>query len=185
MPNPYVVRVDRNAFWNQFRSTPEPALMMTRPPLLVEEPLYRARWPESGPYAGQSFPPFAHGEPPEQTPIQQPLPEGAFPNPPSDMPIEGLNGLGAVEVSVFSPLSVIAALASAWHGYKRNGDSPEWAAVWADSGMRLREGAAGSASAPVVRRARKAGSSAPRRDRIPATEHGTEAPPPEEVAASS
>jgi len=132
MPNPYVTTVDRDAFWNQFRSTPEPALMMKRPPLLIDEPLYRDRWPSSGPYAAQSFPPFSYGDEPAPTPIQQPLPEGQFPNPPSDMSIDGL---GAIEVSSVGLLPVIAALASAYHGYKRNGDSPEWAAIWGLSSM--------------------------------------------------
>ena len=130
MPNPYVVRVDRNAFWNQFRSTPEPALMMRRPPMIVEEPLYRDRWTMTGPYAGQSFPPFAYGDPPAPSPIQQPFPDGMFPNPPSDMPIEGLGGLGATEVSSIGVLPVLAAVVSAYHGYKRHDDDPKWAAAW-------------------------------------------------------
>lgn len=134
MPNPYVVKVDRNAFWNQFRSTPEPALMMQRPPRIVEDSLYKDRWPSEGPYAGQSFPPFAYGEAPPLTPIQQPLPEGQFPNPPSDMPIEGL---GATTVSAFSVLPLLAAAVSAYHGYKRHGDSPEWAGIWGLSSFAL------------------------------------------------
>jgi len=97
--------------------------------MIVEEPLYRDRWPMTGPYAGQSFPPFAHGEPPELSPIQQPLP-GQFPNPPSDMPIEGLGDLSEAVVSNFSFLPVVAALASAFHGYRRHGGSLEYAALW-------------------------------------------------------
>ena len=101
MPNPHVTSVDRDAFWNQYRSTPEPALMANRPPRIVTPALYRERWPSSGPYAGQSFPPFSyeHGES-ELTPIQEPFPEWMFPNPPSDMPIHGL-GFFDQEVSRF------------------------------------------------------------------------------------
>jgi hypothetical protein len=133
MPNPYVVRVDRDAFWNQFRSTPEPALMMRRPPVLVEEPLFRDRWPSTGPYAGQSFPPFGYSnEEREVPPIMQPLPEGMLPTAPSDVQIEGLDAVSAVSAGLWS---VLGAGLSGYHGYMRNGESPEWAAIWAVSSL--------------------------------------------------
>lgn len=127
MPNPYVTSVDRDAFWNQFRSTPEPALMMRRPPNIETPALYRDRWPSSGPYAGQSFPPFAYGEQGEVTPIQQPLPPGQFPDPPSDMPIDGI---GAMEGNWALPLLLpfVAAAFAGYHGYKWNG--AKGAAMW-------------------------------------------------------
>lgn len=127
MPNPYVTSVDRDAFWNQYRSTPEPALMMRRPPRIVTPSLYEDRWPSTGPYAGQSFPPFAYGEQGEVTPIQQPLPEGMFPNPPSDMPIDGL-GMFETEVSRFGILPLLAAAFATYHGYQWGG--AKGAAMW-------------------------------------------------------
>jgi hypothetical protein len=116
--------------------------MMKRPPLLIDAPLYRDRWPSSGPYAGQSFPPFAYGDAPEASPIQQPLPAGQFPQVASDMPVDdapmsSISGLGATEVSVLSPLSLLGIGLSAYHGYKRHGDSPEWAGIWAFSSFAL------------------------------------------------
>lgn len=132
MPNPYVTSVDRDAFWNQFRSTPEPALMMTRPPRIVTPALYEDRWPSTGPYAGQSFPPFAYGEQGESTPIQQPLP--GFPNPPSDMPIEGL-GIFETQVPLFGVLPVLAAAYAAYHGYQVGG--AKGAAIWGGSSLAL------------------------------------------------
>lgn len=143
MPNPYVVRVDRDAFWNRYRSSPIPALQMRRPPRIVEESLYRGRWPESGPYAGQSFPPYAYGEQGELTPIQQPLPEGEFPNPPSEMSIDGLGATSPTDIvptvlNVGTALIPLAAAAvSTYHGYKRNGDSIGWALAWGFGGWVL------------------------------------------------
>lgn len=135
MPNPYVTSVDRDAFWNRYRSTPEPALMMTRPPLLETPALYRDRWPSSGPYAGQSFPPFAYGGgESELTPIQQPLPEGMFPDPPSDMPINGLGfSISETAVSRFGVLPMLAAAFAAFHGYQRGGTKE--AAMWAGGSL--------------------------------------------------
>jgi|GEM_PF-6113720 len=135
MPNPHVTSVDRDAFWNQYRSTPEPALMANRPPRIVTPALYRERWPSSGPYAGQSFPPFSyeHGES-ELTPIQEPFPEGMFPNPPSDMPIHGL-GFFDQEVSRFGVFPILAAVFSAYHGYKIGGGKE--AALWGGGSLAL------------------------------------------------
>jgi hypothetical protein len=132
MPNPYVTSVDRDAFWNQFRSTPEPALMMQRPPRIVTPALYEDRWPSSGPYAGQSFPPFAYGQQGEATPIQQPLP--GFPDPSSDMPIDGLNFFEA-EVSRFGILPLLAAAFAAYHGYQWGGVKN--AAIWGGGSLAL------------------------------------------------
>jgi hypothetical protein len=134
MPNPYVTSVDRDAFWNQYRSTPEPALMMRRPPHIVTPSLYENRWPSSGPYAGQSFPPFAYGEQGEATPIQQPFPEGMFPDPPSDMPIEGSNVLEA-NVNRFGALPILAAIFSGYYGYKTGGAKE--AALWAGGSLAI------------------------------------------------
>jgi len=131
VPNPYVTSVDRDAFWNQFRSTPEPALMMVRPPALIDPTLYRDRWPSTGPYAGQSAPPYAYSQEERQTPpIMEPLPEGMLPTAPRDVQIEGL-GYAYDDVPSWMRLLFLASgVAAAYHGYKRNDDSIGWGLMW-------------------------------------------------------
>lgn len=141
MPNPYVVKVDRNAFWNQWRSTPEPALMQQRPPEIVEASLYQDRWPSNGPYQGTSFYPFAYSsEPMEPTPIQRPL-SVDLPTAPSDVDIQGLGQgfyTGFVQPSTIGWTVILGSAAlSGYHGYKRNNGSWGWAAAWGLGGYIL------------------------------------------------
>jgi hypothetical protein len=139
MPNPYVVRVDRNAFWNQYRSTPIPALQMRRPPELVERSLYKYRWPETGPYQGVSFPPFAFNPDPEALPvppIQEPV--VGLPMAPSDVDIQGITELAEEGVVGLWPLvGAASAAVCTMHGYRRNNGSVGWAIAWGIGGWLL------------------------------------------------
>lgn len=125
MPNPHVTRVTNTPrMYQEFRSTPVPAFRMVRPPALVDESLFRFRWPETGPYQGTAFPPFAYDDsegaiPPN--PIQAPL--DPFQNAivhgsPADFPVEGLDDFQPIPQWMFIAWWGIVAL-GVYHGYKR------------------------------------------------------------------
>jgi hypothetical protein len=140
MSNPQVTRVKNPvAMIQDFRSTPMPAFEMRRPPEMWEEPLFRARWPMTGPYQGVSFHPFAFepGVIPE-SPITSSEPLDNYIR---NIEVDGLDqGEGAPviwEHPGFTIIRWISGIASGYHGVQRNCGSMGWGIAWALGGYML------------------------------------------------